>query len=83
MRYKGYKYNPKKDCAEVSQNSGVDLAAAYDNMTLDGAVEMDATRFNKIDDPDSILGKPADIFEAAHLKESISHYEAPAAPVEE
>ena len=82
MRYNGYKFNPKVDNHEVSQNSGVDLAAAYDNMTLDGSIEVDAARFNKIEDPDSILGKPGDIFEAAHIKETISHYEAPSAPEE-
>ena len=76
-------YDWRRDVAEVNQTSGIDLAQSYKNMTLDGEVEMDANRFNGIEDPDSILGKPSDIFDAAHMKETIAGFKAPEAPAEE
>lgn len=70
-------YDPRRDVKEVNQFSGIDLAKAYNENLMPDVVAMDDTRFNNIQEPDSILGKPADIFEATQLKETITTYKAP------
>lgn len=77
MRYHTAKYNPEKDIRKVNPLAGVDLAAVYESGNMPAEVQIAESRYNQINDPDSIMGRPADAFEAAHLQETISSYKPP------
>ena len=78
-------YDPVKDVKPVEQFGYVDLSSALANNCIPADVSASDERYNKIDDPKSILGKPRDVFDAAHIQRTIRDYKAPepSTPTEE
>lgn len=70
-------YNPVTDFAPVEQSGYIDLAAANVASSIPADIANSELRYNEIDDPNSIAGRPSDVFEAAQASTVISSYKAP------
>lgn len=66
------KFDPKKDQTAVSQTGFVDLYKAYETHTIPSVIDDVDVAYNEIEDPNSIMGKPSDIFEAARMMSYIN-----------
>lgn len=64
MKRCNLKYNPASDLEPVDQFGFVDVRAAYANGVVDGNVTIEQSSFNGVDDPDTIMNRPRDIFES-------------------
>lgn len=71
------KYNPVVDRGPVSQLGYVDINNAFRNGAIPSDITADDTKYNGIEEPDSIMGKPSDEFEAAQYAHTRNHYVAP------
>ena len=65
------KYDPIRDLKPVDENGWLDLASAYVNKTVPSDLVTQETDYNDIDDPDSIAGKPSDVFDALMYDKSV------------
>lgn len=70
-------YNPVTDFAPVEQSGYIDLAAANAASSIPADIANSELRYNEIDDPNSIAGRPSDVFEAAQASKVIAGYKAP------
>lgn len=70
-------YDKSKDICEVDQLGFVDVVKAFAKGVIEGATSLDEAKFNNISDPDAVLGKPTDIFEAIQMKRTIQDYTPP------
>ena len=70
-------FNPMRDIQEVDQTGYVDLVKAYTNGSIPSDLNIREESYNGIEEPDSILGTPSDVFEAAQLRETVSSYTPP------
>ena len=61
------KYNPITDITPVSQTGWIDLAECFRNSSVPTMIDDSEVAYNGIEDPASILGKPADVFEATRM----------------
>lgn len=61
------KYNPTTDITPVSQTGFIDLAECFRNSAVPTMIDDSDVAYNGIEDPASILGKPADVFEATRM----------------
>lgn len=77
MVYRDFPYNPLVDKCPVSQTGYVDLKDAFVHMTIPPQLAEAETDYNGIEDPQSILGKPRDVFEAMDMQKHISEFKAP------
>lgn len=66
-----------RNVSEVEQTGFVDLASALANHSVPSDIESSDETYNGIDDPASIMGKPRDVFEAAHVRETVANYTPP------
>ena len=66
------KYNPVRDLKPVDSVGWIDVASAYVNRTIPSDLVTQETDFNNIDDPDSIAGKPSDVFDALMFDKNAS-----------
>lgn len=71
------KYDPRFDRKAVEQTGFVDIAAANAESTIPAGIALAEERFNGIDDPRSIAGRPSDQFEAAQAAKVITGYKPP------
>lgn len=71
-------YNPVTDFAPVEQSGFIDLAAANAASSIPADIANAEQRYNGIEDPNSIAGRPSDAFEAAQMSKVIAGYKAPA-----
>lgn len=74
-----YSYDPQKDLAPVDQFGFVNLRDAYINGSLPGDLSVSAEDYNGVDDPGSLLGRSADVFEAYRKAEYVKRAESAAA----
>lgn len=65
------KYNEVCDLACVDQFGFVDLNACLANGVVPSTVSDTEGAYNDIEDPSSILGKPADVFEAYRMQDYV------------
>lgn len=70
-------YNPISDVAPVEQSGYIDLAAANAASSIPSDIANSELRYNEIDDPNSIAGRPSDVFEAAQASTVIAGYKPP------
>lgn len=68
------KYDPIKDISPVDPTGWVDLAQANAMNSLPANLQVEQLSFNEIEDPNSIGGRPSDVFEAAAMSKSIADY---------
>lgn len=57
-------YDPVRDIAPVDQFGFIDLKASLAESVVPSQMPDSETDYNGIDEPDKVLGKPHDIFEA-------------------
>lgn len=76
-------YDKSRDVAEVSQNGFVDLVTAFANHSVPSTIEADDSQFNNVDNPSDIMRKPKDVFDAMHLRQTISDYSGKSEEVEQ
>lgn len=69
-------FNPRRDKTPVSQVGFVDLKVAMVNNTIPPQDGFSESEYNGIEDPQSILGKPRDVFEALEMQKHISEVSA-------
>lgn len=69
-------YDSKKDIAEVDQLGYVDVVKAFADGVVQGATSLDEGKYNKIENPDAVLGKPSDIFDMMQMSRTIKDYKA-------
>ena len=70
-------FDKRRDLQEVEQTGFVNLVQALGHNVIDGNLELDDEKFNGIEEPAAILGRPKDGFDAMHYRETISGYKAP------
>lgn len=66
-----YSFNPVCDLNPVDPYGYIDLRAAYENHNVPSEIADELANYNGIDDPNSILGTPRDIFEAYRMNDRI------------
>lgn len=57
-------FDPVRDIAPVDQFGFIDLKASLAESVVPSQMPDSETDYNGIDDPDKVIGKPRDIFEA-------------------
>lgn len=73
-------FDPVRDLHPVDQFGFIDLKTALDSSVVPSQMPESDTDYNGIDDPQKILGKPRDIFEAIDTQNAV---EAAASAVSE
>lgn len=64
-------FDPVRDLQPVDQYGFVDLKTALDSGVVPSQVAESDEDYNGIDDPQKILGKPSDIFEAMDTQKAL------------
>ena len=72
------RFDPKKDLTPVSQTGFIDLKSAFVSGVVPSVMQGADADYNGIDDPQSILGCPSDVFEAIEMQSHINAYTPPA-----
>ena len=67
-------YDPEKDLAPVDPFGYINLAEAYINHNVPTTVNDEVVNYNGIDDPESMLATPRDIFEAYRMNDAIQKF---------
>ena len=65
------KYNPVKDIHDVDQFGFIDLQECLANGEVPATIADSEDQYNGIDDPNEILGKPSDVFDAYRMGDYI------------
>lgn len=71
-------FDPVRDVAPVEQFGFIDLKVSLDSSIVPSQMPESESDYNGIDDPNKILGKPHDVFEAIDTQKAL---EAAAAAV--
>lgn len=64
-------FNKRRDLHDVDQFGFIDITSAFESGSIPSFVEPSDDVYNGIDDPNAILGKPSDIFEAYRMNNFI------------
>ena len=64
-------YDPVRDIAPVDEFGFIDLKSALHNSVVPSQMPESETDYNGIDDPQQILGKPRDVFEAIDTQKAL------------
>ena len=64
-------FDPVRDIAPVEQCGFIDLKSALANSVVPSVMPDSDVDYNGVDDPDSIIGTPRDIFEAIDMLNSL------------
>lgn len=64
-------FDPVKDIAPVEQFGFVDLKAALANSVVPSVMADAESDYNGIENPDSIIGTPRDVFEALDMQSAL------------
>lgn len=71
-------FDKTKDIKEVDQFGFVDLGLCLKTGLVPSDVTASVSNYNGIDDPQSIIGSPSDVFEAMRMHDEIKNYESSA-----
>lgn len=74
MVYSSFPFNPKRDKTPVSPSGFVDLQSAMVNHAVPSQIPGTDDDYNGIEEPQSILGKPRDVFEAMDMQKYVNEY---------
>lgn len=80
MIFRNIKYDPIRDISPVSQYGSVNLNEAFRNGGITSSVSAEQGDYNGIEDSESIIGKPRDVFESMRLQEFVKSRGAAKAP---
>lgn len=64
-------FDPVRDIAPVDQFGFIDLKVALDSSVVPSQMPDSDSDYNGIDEPDKVLGKPRDIFEALDAQSAL------------
>ena len=64
-------FDPLKDLKPVEQYGFIDLKNALDSSIVPSQMPESDSDYNGIDDPDKVLGKPSDVFEAIDAQQDL------------
>lgn len=64
-------YDPQRDLTPVDEFGFIDLKSALENSVVPSQMPESETDYNGIDEPQKILGKPHDIFEAMDTQKAL------------
>lgn len=78
-----FTFDPVKDISAVQQFGSVDLVKANLASSVPSTIESPDERYNGIEDPAAIAGRPRDLFEHAQASKVIASYKAPEVSVDE
>lgn len=78
-----YGFDEVKDLAEVDQFGAIDLRSAFVNSSVPENVEISAESFNGVDDAQSLVGRPSDVFDAIRKADYVASRAASAAKATE
>lgn len=70
-------HDPAVDVQEVDQFGYIDIAKANATSVIDVPLELQEERYNGIEDPRSIAGRPSDTFELAQASKAVADYAPP------
>lgn len=70
-------FDPKRDVHEVDQFGWIDLAAAFRDHSVPSATDEGDLQYGNVENPEAVMHKPSDVFEAMHINRSIHDYKAP------
>ena len=70
---KNCRYNPDRDVVAVSQQEVISIADAFVNGLIPDNVIAQESEYNGNDNPESIIARPANEFEAMHLSETVKN----------
>lgn len=65
-------YDKVRDLEEVDQFGAIDLRTAFLNNCVPDNVEISAESFNGVEDAQSLIGRPSDVFDAIRKAEYVS-----------
>lgn len=65
-------FDPVRDLCEVSQTGYIDLVSAFITGSVPSQIADSDDDYNGIEDPQSILGRPSDVFEAMEMQSYIN-----------
>lgn len=71
MIYTNLRYNPTTDLAAVEPFGYINLCDAVEKGEIPAGIANSELEYNNIDNPQTIMGKPSDIFEAYRMADSI------------
>lgn len=72
-----YTFDPRRDISAVEQFGYIDLVAANLSSSVPASIQIEESKFNGIEDPAAVGGRPRDIFEQAQGSKVIAGYKAP------
>lgn len=64
-------FNEEKDLRDVDQFGFIDLVECLSNGAVPSTIADSEAKYNDIEDPESILGKPDDVFEAYRMQDYV------------
>lgn len=64
-------FDPVRDIAPVEQFGFIDLKSALANSVVPSVMPDSDVDYNGVDDPDSIIGTPRDVFEAIDMQNAL------------
>lgn len=67
-------FDSRRDITKVDQFGYVDLPKVLVNNTLPANMSNNDLKYSDIDNPQSVMNRPKDVFEVAHLERSIRDY---------
>lgn len=69
-------FNPERDIQAVEQTGYVDLAKANSMNSIPANIDGSDLSYNRIEDPNSIAGRPSDVFESYQASKVYEDYAA-------
>lgn len=71
MVYSDFTFDPVRDLQPVDQFGFIDLKVALDSSSVPSQMPDSDSDYNGADDPQSVLGRPRDIFEAIDAQKAL------------
>lgn len=71
------KYDPRRDVRKVSPDGALNLKQAFASNSIPADIQVKDGKFNGIDDPASIAGRPSDSIDAEVMAATARGYNPP------
>lgn len=71
MVYEDFSFDPVRDLAPVDQYGFIDLKVALDSSCVPSQLPDSELDYNGMEEPEMVLGKPRDIFEAIDSQKAL------------
>lgn len=71
MIYDNFVFDPQRDLKPVDQFGFIDLKVALDSASVPSQMPDSESDYNGAEDPESVVGRPRDIFEAIDAQKAL------------